>query len=82
MATCRVCKCSFRYGPDAGYDRHVCGQMCDGIEAGRLTVIAAMRQLAGQFRVKADENVGTDAELAFECCASSVERVCIELECK
>lgn len=35
MATCRVCKRSFRYDDEVGYARDLCGALCDGIEAGR-----------------------------------------------
>ena len=35
MPTCRVCRKNFVYDDECGYDRELCGPLCDGIEAGR-----------------------------------------------
>lgn len=45
-------------------------------------VVADMRELATMLRAKANEedNRDTDAELAFEAAASSIERVCDKWE--
>jgi len=42
-------------------------------------VIRAMKALAVQLQAKADENEGSEAALAFEASASSIERVCDEV---
>ena len=42
-------------------------------------MIRAMKELAVQLRAKASENEGSEAELAFEASASSIERVCDEV---
>lgn len=34
MPNCRVCKKQFRYDDEVGYDRELCGPLCDGIETG------------------------------------------------
>ena len=77
--TCQQCKRTFEYTDTKGYSKEFCGPICDGSNSGRNTVIQAMRNLATQLRTKADENEGTDAELAFEASASSIERICDEL---
>lgn len=77
--TCQRCKQQFEYNDEVGYSIEFCGPLCDGSNSGRHFVIKAMRDLATQLRTKADENEGTDAELAFEASASSIERVCDEL---
>ena len=35
MPTCRVCNRDYVYDAEQGYDRELCGPVCDGIEAGR-----------------------------------------------
>ncbi len=48
---CRVCKRTFCYDDDTGYDKELCGPMCDGVEAGRRSAcleIERMRELAGR----------------------------------
>lgn len=35
MPTCRVCQRDYIYDDEQGYDRELCGPMCDGIEFGR-----------------------------------------------
>lgn len=82
MPTCRVCKRYFEFNNNVGYDRSLCGMLCDGVEAGRDRVIGEMRSLAEQFRAKGDVITDSEAGLAFEACASSVERVCNEMEGK
>lgn len=46
----------------------------------RTHILSKFRNLASDLRLKADQNIGTDAELAFEASASSVERVCDEIQ--
>lgn len=38
MARCRVCKKSFTYNDEVGYDRELCGPICDGVESGRASM--------------------------------------------
>ncbi len=76
---CKTCAKQYTFNCDKGYSRDHCGPLCDGIEAGMKKAITAFTELARQLRVKADENEGSDAELAFEAAASSIERVCAEL---
>ena len=76
---CKRCKRQFVYDDDSGYSTDVCGPFCDGALAGRARVIWSMRQLAQQLRKKAEENSFSEAELAFEASASSIDRVCDEL---
>lgn len=76
---CPVCHNEFEYGNDNGYSRSVCGPVCDGVQAGRAKVVRAMLALAVQLRAKGDEHGDSDAGLAFEACASSIERVCDEV---
>jgi len=45
----------------------------------RLDVLIRFRKLSEILRDKAVQNEGTDAELAFEAAASSVDRVCDEV---
>lgn len=79
--TCKRCNRQFEYNDNVGYSKEFCGPLCDGSDSGRRFVIRAMRDLARQLRVKANEdgNSGTDAEFAFEASASSIDRVCDEV---
>ena len=43
MPTCRVCKKSFRYDDEVGYAVDQCGPICDGIEAGRRSMLPALQ---------------------------------------
>lgn len=79
MPICVQCKQDFRYDDEVGYSKDLCGPMCDGIRHGHSRAIREMRSLASQLRLKADENGESDAALAFEASASSIERVCDEL---
>jgi hypothetical protein len=40
MAQCRVCKKCFTYNDEVGYDRELCGPICDGVESGRRQMIS------------------------------------------
>ena len=39
MRTCRVCRKDFIFNDEYGYDKSLCGPLCDGIEAGRSRVM-------------------------------------------
>ncbi len=77
--SCKRCNRQFEYSDSVGYSREFCGPLCDGSDSGRRCVIRAMKELAIQLRAKASENEGSEAELAFEASASSIERVCDEV---
>ena len=79
QCVCKRCKMQYTYDEDRGYATDFCGPFCDGAHAGRSRLIMSMRQLAQQLRQKAEENSFSDAELAFEASASSIDRVCDEL---
>ena len=42
MPICRVCKREYVFDEKQGYDKSLCGPMCDGIEAGRSRVMEQM----------------------------------------
>lgn len=52
------------------------------IRGEKLVMLRKFKNLADQLRLKGEEegNKGTDAELAFECAASSLERVISEVQ--
>lgn len=76
---CKTCAKQHTFNCEKGYSREYCGPLCDGIDAGKKQAMTAFTELARQLRAKAYENEGSDAELAFEAAASSIERVCAEL---
>lgn len=44
LCICRVCGHNYTYNAMVGYDKHLCGAMCDGIEQGRRQADADLRQ--------------------------------------
>jgi hypothetical protein len=77
--SCKRCKRPIEFNDSVGYSRDFCGPLCDGSDSGRRCVIRAMMELAVQLRAKGLESEGSDADLAFEAGASSIERVCREV---
>lgn len=79
LRSCNRCDRQYEFSDSVGYSREFCCSLCDRSDSGRRCVIRAMKELAVQLRAKAAENEGSEAELAFEASASSIERVCDEV---